>query len=180
MTLSPQQDTFSLGDTIWVESTIDKKLLDLVSGDSIFVDTFDFRIFSSVNKVLDTMRFYYAENSFDYLNAKGKFIVLTSSNVSKAQLLYEKGYHGQSIKFGMIPREVGNFDIGFYKLRDDLQDVDFPEDCQFNITDIKYRMNEGENNNYHLIDSFYHTIYPNSNFNENDFNHDGGYAFVVE
>lgn len=178
MSLSPELDTFSLGDTIWVESTINRKLLDLKSGDSIFVDTFDFKIHSGIDKYIDTTNIYFGENSFDYVNHTGKFIVF-NSNISTALLLYKKDISGQNIKFGMIPKETGNFIISFYNLRNDLVDINIPEECQINISDFKYRMNQGENNNYHLVDSFYHIIYPNSNYDENDFNHDGGYAFVV-
>ena len=178
MSLSPALDTFTLQDTIWIESTINRKLLDLTSGDSVFIDTFDFKINSGTNKFIPDVGTERAENKFSYVNEIGYFYV-NNLSISKGQLFFKKGINGQKIRFGMIPKETGIYDISFYLLTDNLRDVDFPKDCHVDIVEVFKRMNTGSNNNFHLVKDFYKEFFPDSDYDEDDFNHGGGYAFVV-
>jgi len=179
LSLSTDLDTFTLQDTIWIESAIDMKLLDLVSGDSIMVDSFDFMIYSKISKVIDTIGFAHGENSFMYLNKIGEFQVQNFSNGSKGRLVYAIKHGKQELRIGMIPKNTGLYDIVFYNLSDDLINLEFPEQCTVNIKNINYRMNMGNNNNFHLVMDAYKQFYPNSLYNEDGFNSSGGYAFVV-
>lgn len=179
LTLNPALDTFTLQDTIWIESTINRKLLDLTSGDSVFIDTFDFKINSGIKKFIPSLGTERAENKFSYVNNVGGFYV-NNLSISKGQLIYEKGIYGQKLRFGMIPKEKGVFKIGFYLLGDNLRDVDFPEDCHVDIVEVFKKMNTGTNNNFHLVKDYYKEFFPDSDYNEDDFNHGAGYAFVVQ
>ena len=178
-TLSPALDTFRLQDTIWIESIIEPKLLDLTSGDSIFIDTFDFRVNSNIIKFIPNVGWETAEHQFYYVDKAGQFKIFNYSFGSEALLLYAHESNKQKIRFGMIPKEVGVFDISFYLLSDNLRDVNFPEDCHVDIVDVTRRMNTGVDNNFYLVKDFYSKFFPDISFDEEDFNLTGGYAFVV-
>ena len=177
VSFSPAKDTFHIGDTIWIESNIYKNMFDKNSGDSIFVGDNDFKIIGAIDRFLENGDSPNAENDFDYVNDIGEFRVINLSNTSKIYLYYDYINDFQKLKVGIIPRILGIHKIAFYNKRKDLI-INLLDDCDESLT-INFNMNQGEDNNFHLVKWFYDEFYPDSDYSIDGFTHDGGYAFVV-
>jgi hypothetical protein len=182
-TIFPAKDTFQIGDTLWLESIIPDELTDKLTGKSIPVRNFDFKIESFILR-MDTlvqapdgkMLQPSASNDFSYLMNYGEFQIKDFSIFSVIKAHYEQENNNQKLRIGIIPIKRGLFEIEFNNLTDDLTNVNLTDgDCYENL-ELSYQMNENEeDNNYHLLlDS------PGQITSPEGFKQFGGYAFWVK
>ncbi|HFA49683.1 MAG TPA: hypothetical protein ENJ95_11790 [Bacteroidetes bacterium] len=173
--LSPEKDTFLIGDTIWVESEYEKMLLDKNSGDYIDIGKFDFRVKTGVIRI-DTLGYDSNPDNFEVLDIIGKFEVQPlGQNLSIIHIVYEDDNTGRSVKAGIILNATGIFHVSFTNIRPDIEDdIHLIESSCNQKISLSYNLNEGRENNYYL-EEYDENEVPS----EEDFRAFGGYNFVV-
>lgn len=170
-TLSPAIDTFSIGDTIWIEGILPNMLEDLNSKEMINITDFNFKTRIGIYS-FTTSEFNLADFSFEYINTKGAFEHHTTGTILVTKLIYEKEENQKAFKVGMIPIAPGGFYISFYNLTEDLFNVSLiNSNCQQSL-ELNYKMNDGQNN-FHFIEN------EPINISKEGFDKDGSYAFWV-
>ncbi|MFK7798217.1 MAG: hypothetical protein AB8E82_12240 [Aureispira sp.] len=105
LTVSPQ-DTFSIGDTIWIEMQSSPEVLDHYSGVYYNLDHLDL-FFEFIIQRLDTGYVNIATPSFNYIPVKGNLTYVYGDFEVRFESATERRF-----KFGIIPTQRGLFDIG--------------------------------------------------------------------
>lgn len=166
-------DSFRIGDTIWLSSTINPQLQDRITKSNINVSAFDFKIFCGLYR-RDTTVFDQAEKYFNFINSIGRFDSKISSTTVQTSVIYDNKNGLKSIKIGLVPKKTGIFSIGFFNLVDDYTNVKLTQsECVESIKGL-YNMNEGRDFNYYLIQKS-----PQEISTEEEYKKDGTYVFKV-
>ena len=149
--ISPAQDTFHVGDTIWISSTIPEELLDEENQKLTNVSDINFPILFNANQI-DTSDFAPAEHYFDYLIEEGELFFQNISTWVTIDLMYEQIGKQQKIRFGIIPQRAANIQLSFYSLTEELEAI-HPSNC-VGKTLLHYNVNGGdaEANHYYFIE----------------------------
>jgi hypothetical protein len=100
------QDTFSIGDTIWIEMQSDSDVLDHYSGNYYNLDHLDL-FFEFIMQRLDTSYINTATPYFNYVPVKGNLTYVDGNFEVRFESTTERTF-----KFGIIPTQRGLFDIG--------------------------------------------------------------------
>ncbi len=174
MTITPARDTFYTGDTIWLESTIPAWLEDGISGLTLKVSDFDFKVKAAVTR-LDSIPYLPGEDHFSYLYETGRFDITFLSQTVHTDVFYAGQPDGKKkLRIGIICRKKGLFQWAFYNLREDLHSVYFfNPDCNEQLH-VRYRMNGDADNHYYLVETSKNPI-PTAEV----FRLEAGYGFVV-
>lgn len=157
------KDTFSIGDTIWIEANFSDTLLDIISNKKYTIpDSFNLKSFLDISKLMDKNISYGdmpgAANSFNYHNIIGGVTVGGNEFVQYNEIFNNNRY---VFKFCIIPKERGIFSIWsigeiFEAPNDNLS---FLGDLGYNANGIKRyasqlifypNINNG-NTNYYLV-----------------------------
>ena len=146
LNITPQLDTFKIGDTMWLTSEISNKLEDLNGSELINVENFDFKIRIGFTQ-FNTEEFNVAEHHFDFINQVGE---INQTSMINTNVIFEEKEDSKALPVGLVPKKIGGFYISFYNLRDDLQEVSLIDTNCIQFVDINYNMNDG-NNNLHFI-----------------------------
>ena len=168
-------DSFRTGDTIWLSSTINEKLVDKSSNNSIDVSNFDFKIYSGINR-MDTTLIEDAEKYFGVINSIGKFEISFLSGTTNTKVVYDNTNKIKRLKIGLIPKKIGIYKIGFYNLTDDITRIKLTESECLETLNMSYTMNEGKDFNYYLLK---YSLQPFPISTENDYKKEGNYVFKV-
>lgn len=174
MTMTPGRDTFQVGDTIWLVSTIPAWLEDTISGLAMNVSEFDFRVKAAVTR-LDSIPYLPGEGHFSYIYELGRFDIHILSQTINTDVYYADGANGEKkLRIGMICRKKGLFQWAFYNLRDDIHGVNFFKPDCYEKLHVIYRMNGDADNHYYLVETSKNPI-PT----EEVFRLEAGFAFLV-
>ncbi len=153
--LSPAQETYHIGDTITISSTVNNPVYERETGKSYFLDDFKFYLVSYlyymdtlINDYSDFNRFEvlldssYKQNIFTY--SDGNNSILAQYNYKNNQYSYE---------FKLVAKEKGSYlfttgsDISY-----DGKNQFFEGKCSNISNDAKSYMNGRSDNNSHLLD----------------------------
>lgn len=168
-----EKDSFRIGDTIWLSSTINPQLQDRITKSNINVSAFDFKIFCGLYR-RDTTVFDQAEKYFNFINSVGRFDSKISSTTVQTSVIYDNKNGFKSIKIGLVPKKTGIFSIGFFNLVDDFTNVKLTQSkCIESIKGL-YNMNESRDFTYYLIQKS-----PQQISTEEEYKKDGTYVFKV-
>lgn len=173
--LSPEIDTFNLGDTIWIESNFDILLPDRSTGKKINIDNFDFKIKTGFSRI-DTLGYDSSIDNFEVINFKGRYDVKNlGANLSIIKVEYQNEIQFRSLKVGIVLKKKGIFQTSFTNISTDLEEnINLTEtNCTQKIR-LSYKMNDGEDNNYYLEQYDLNKI-PSLE----DFRRTGAYNFVI-
>lgn len=98
--ITPQVDTFHIGDTIWLTSTVNHLIEDRNLGDTVDISSFDFQTRVGIYKfVANANAFDYVE----YINQVGEFQLFTRH----IKMRYNFGENQRNIKIGLVPIKTG-------------------------------------------------------------------------
>ena len=181
--LSPALDTFHIGDTIWIQSIIDKMVFDIETGAHYLLEDYQFHPTTSMGKMdqnttdKDALRFFnyglISETDYEYYRYSGGISTLKG----------EYAYDGKKYElvYFLVPREKGLF-VFFHSLlfgfRDEHQP--FPGKCPKVPADAVTLLNNGSDNNIeflqHSPDPHYRWVLEEP---EDRFHRGGGYCFYV-
>ena len=153
MTLTPAQDTFSIGDTIWIHSSFSEEMLDLNSNKSYALEDFNFYTIFNFAQI-DINPFGHANTHFEIIILDGEATLIPRSNSSS---IIEIGYNYEDkiykANFGFIPKQNGLFhfvadsQIAFWGFD---REIDLSP-CKNERVEFIYKMNDGIDNNYEHI-----------------------------
>ena len=74
VSLSPEQDSFQIGDTITIEYVLDNLIVDTVSNMEIDVSSFDFAVFSGLHRIEDD-NWIVGEDEFEIIEIEGEIVI---------------------------------------------------------------------------------------------------------
>lgn len=158
MTISPSQDTFHIGDTIWCEMNLPNEILDKNSGE--YIDFTDYELFYtlSMDRVDTNTLLHTPILDFDLYAETGR--IDQDVNTFVYTYTYFKTINEKTFKIGLIPKQKGTFCLG-YSLASYFSRIEADDTKRLEITDTKcreemttesgIRINNG-NINYYLID----------------------------
>ncbi len=154
VSLSPELDTFRIGDTISIVSVFDHNVYEIKTGNRYQLNNWQFYPEAVVVK-LDTIQVdYNAARHFDfYADSLVNFAPFTYGNGSIRYVgQYTYADHNYSLSFHIIPQKVGlyGFDI-FSLLYPHNQNQDFEGRCRNKSSEAFMEMNKGIGNNSDLI-----------------------------
>ena len=171
----PAQDTFHVGDTIWISSTIPEELLDEENQEMLDVSDIKFPIIFAAGQV-DTLDFAPAEYYFDYVVEQGDLHFEYVATWIDVYLQYENIDKQQQIRFGIIPKRTAIIKILFDAKTEEVEAI-HPSDC-VGATSLYYKTNggDGEANNYYFIEE---SNNPWVQVTIDEYNMIGTYTFAV-
>mgnify|MGYP001201251036 CR=1 FL=1 len=171
--VTPQTDTFSVGDTLWLSSYIPAELEDSATGEKINVLNHDFKLESTIER-MDTLGALDAEYDFDIINEIGEQTIVIKGPYFTSKYKYLVQKDTQMLKIGLVPTKPGLYELVFYYLTKNLQAINLTDtDCKEHLS-LSNNMNNGADNNYHLL-----LESPNPIDTPEGFKKDSGYAFIV-
>lgn len=181
LTLSPAQDTFQLGDTIWVELDFDHTLTDVNGGVTNTFSNYNFRFEWQCEKINMTPL---EGHTVDYLFFVGILgttepVGLPSSGVSFYKVFPE--YDGQVYRFkcGFVLQDTGTFFVALNSYKPvagyDRQDGWDCSRISF-VLDTKINNGDPDENNYYLLKTSPEPVY--QKMTKERFG-TGGFVFVV-
>lgn len=172
---SPQQDTFRIGDTLWIESLIESKLINQLDNSLVDMSDIEYKIYGDIHRYNEEVTSP-PEYDFNYVNKNGAVSISNIGPYAALELSYESEVHNdRRLRVGFVPQVAGLYRVIFYYLTEDYTSIQgiIEKGCSENITFI-YTMNNNESdNNYHLLEG-YPEIATSEGFREG-----GGYAFWV-
>ena len=183
------QDTFHIGDTIWISLDMPNQVLDRASGE--YIDWTNFELFFEAGfSRLDTPTPATGDLDFDIIQNIGEAKRLVNGSVDI--FLHTQATNNKKFRVGFIAKRAGLYSGGvFFPLEYLLieQNSFFEErlkvsnpDCQENISGKSTIRVNGGNVNYHLVDGICQTTWDGLEICTHEYDHFntvGGFAFVV-
>ena len=141
--ISPLTDTMKIGDTMWLESTIQHQLLEQNSGGFVNVTDYEFKVRTGINYI-DAENLPEAGGDFEVVNEQGQYFQNRTGEVILTNVIYQKNDNEKSFRAGLVPLKTGIFQTAFYNLAEDLscENITFKGNEKNNI-EIVYTMNAG-------------------------------------
>ncbi len=180
-TLTPAQDTFNLGDTIWIEMDFPEEMTDVNGGIKNTFRNYDFRIELGCERIdvnpgqaktVDFLRFHEVLGRDSIINLPG-------AGVSGYRIfpIFQNGSY--RFKCGLITEKKGFFTFGVTPVWFDENEERFHINgqCDNIPLDIGSKL-IGAEGNFHMLKYSAEPVYPN--FPKDRFENYGGYCFVVQ
>ncbi len=149
--LTPQIDTFKIGDTIWVSSDFSNEIKELNYSEPITLKDFDFRSELTIEKI-SVDPFQNANLEFDIIEKQGNLNLIPLIGTSTFLVEYDYVDDTYKVDFGFVPQGKGLYTLVLSSLiTEDSESLSTRPDCKEEIKSIEYLLNGGENNNYEFI-----------------------------
>jgi len=187
LTISPHQDTFQLGDTIWCEMDLPNLILNKQTGENVDFSNFDL-FFKTFIYRKDTSISMEATTQFNIEPIVGSIDQQAGSPFTYTYIHFPSS-DNKHFKLALIPTKAGTFTLNivlptyFYDLENDVELKIKQTSCEqyiYHFYDIP--VNNG-NFNWHLIQGVcQYDLYEQDTFcHTNPLNYDDGtYSFVVQ
>ena len=174
VSLTPQIDTFQLGDTLSLAINFPQELVDKQGGIANTFENFDFRF--EISGYRYDVQEENTSQMFDLISEAGSDTVLAfnSFDILRFTPLYDGSQY--TYRGSLVLKKTGTFVIYISCYNDDTSDpLEIIGKCDHVPLYIYCMTNNGENNNVELV-SPYHG---NSSFWEDQFKISGGFALIV-
>ena len=166
--LWPARDTFRVGDTIWVESVFSKRMVEATTGREFTIE--------NVEWVPDILIFPLTR----------EIIALYKKDIELFPPWEELGSYGfdgamYSLKYHMVLKDTGLY-IHCLQLDEtshDYSELEFEGKCPSYGVEVQMRVNEGDNNNIHMLQQSPHYFFINYYSKPEVFYTNGCYCFRV-
>jgi len=154
-TLTPAQETYHIGDTITISSTVNNPIYERKTGNSYMLDDFKFYLRSKIY-YLDTLKndysnFYRFELLLDSTHEMSVYTYSTNSNSILGQYTYQNNQY--TYEFKLVAKEKGSYlfsqGSGIWSRGEDQY---FEGKCTNTDIDAKFYMNNRADNNSYLLD----------------------------
>ena len=184
-TTYPLEDTLSIGDTLWIRANFSHEFNDLNSGELYVLENFTY--FTEFNIAqIDTTVLIEAAPKFGYVIKEGNFTTIPLTGGFFVGLIEYKYQNDAYIsELGLIPLYKGVYGFSFSSpVLEDLDNgisVSISDDCESENVNIVYITNEGEHNNYYLLQNSPIPEIPEiESVDFEKYKESGVYAFVVK
>jgi hypothetical protein len=157
-----QGDTFSIGDTIWMEMSLPNELIDHQTGESIDLSDFDLYLRFNVEKI-DTMYVNTSIYNFELVERVGSFSQSGGGRFLSTYVHF-KDIKDKRFQIGIIPKKKGVYAMALslpleYGVFEDSLDSDdwiklFPSTCYHFITKYSGTRFVGGCPNYYLMRNY--------------------------
>lgn len=154
-TSSPQKDTFRMGDTIWIESSILPILTNQIDNTTANTSNLEYLFFGGIIRYNEPKPAF-SEADFVYINQLGSVSIQNIGSYTTLNLTYQSDQNSlKKLKVGCLPKKPGLYVIAFYYLTEDYYFVDglIDPECAERIA-FTYNMNNDGDNNYHLLEGY--------------------------
>lgn len=160
ISISPSRDTFHVGDTIWVESTVENILVNTLDGSETDISQLPLKFEASVDEY-NLNGYVFSSQLFSYINASGAFKFVDLGGPSFLKVLFEEaGSHARKFKVGVVINSIGtgegtfNFEMGY--LRPDYEDYEILNKKCLDMIKFRFNTNEGrDSSGYYLLPPTY-------------------------
>lgn len=175
ISIYPAQDTFHVGDTIWIESSVNSMIINNLNGEEVDISTLRLKFDMAITAYNEDSHLF-ADHFFSYTNIVGGVFpgaVLT-------RIIYQdSSKESRKFKVGVIPTNTstgkGTFYLTFGFLRPDYEEAELLNKNCLDLISFRYNSNEGrDNSSYNLL--------PNSvtqTITQAEFTKFGSFAFRV-
>lgn len=185
-------DTFSIGDTLWIEMNLPNELVDHQTGELINLSEFNLYLEFSVNR-MDTTFVNNAINDFDLIEKEG-FFQQERQGRFLVTYTYFKSILEKKLHLGVVPKKAGVYSLSLslpvaYALAEESTDPDdwvniISCNCKQGIAELSGTRFEGGAFNYYLVKQYpcVQSSFDNTTICYGDsvfMAHGGGHAFVV-
>lgn len=171
-TFIPAQDTFRINDTITLQAHFSDLLLDSLSLKYYRAENIVFECAASLSKI-DTLASFLPLYAFTYEVVTGGIFAESIGDGFMIKFDYEEGVY--KFEVNIVPQKTGLYAFNLSSLA--LQEVDFQQHCRDESMNVFFSLNNGEENNYHLLSLSPEQVWSNMSFY--DVNRLGIYVFHV-
>lgn len=180
--VTPAQDTFSQGDTLWIEANIDKHVRVLDQDATIYLEGFNFFTKLVISEISDTLERYIPNPNV--LVSVGELEVLPLQTAIAYPILYEETADAYRFKAGLILEVAGLFHLGFSTRGSTLERYEHPAlyTCNNNRRDqvqIYYQNSATDRERYERLFLQTKVPYLLDLIDFQRYSDFGGYTFVV-
>jgi hypothetical protein len=139
---SPSVDTFTVGDTLWVEADIDKYVAVEDNDERIFLEAFNFFTTLIISEISDTVENYAVE--IEIIEEIGTVEILDLPTLQVYPLFFVENDDAYLFKAGIVFNEPGRYYISFDTEPESYKFYEHPavylcEDTRRNDMDVGYR-----------------------------------------
>jgi hypothetical protein len=176
VSVTPQQDSFRIGDTIWIENIFSDQVYNYKSGKSYKVENFDFEstmVISDLNTPEPAKSYPKPKITTYQGKTEGNFI--QSSDHQAIYIYYKYDSSTYKYKAAFIPDKPGFYMLQFFSYLD-ADKVDITA-CGNETLYMQYETNNAGDNNYEMVK--YAKDHEYAALSIEDFNKIGGYCFHV-
>jgi len=182
MTTYPSQDTFHIGDTLWVEFSFDKNVALFNSDKTIRLDSFNFFSKFYIAEISDTIADY--DVYMDTFIVKGKLEYLPLTYLTLYPITYAETADQYQFKMGVVINEPGLYYIGMDTNPDLYEFYNHPalftcEDNKRNRVDIYYQNSSTSQSSFDNIFKQTNVEYLRDLVGYEDYSRGGGIAIIV-
>lgn len=160
ISISPSRDTFHVGDTIWVESTVENILVNTLDGSETDISQLPLKFTASITEY-NQNGYVFSSHLFSYVNVVGTFELVDLGGPNFTQVYYEAdGSHARTFKVGVVINSKGTgdgtfeFDLGY--LRPDYEEYEVLNKKCLDMIKFRFNTNEGrDSSGYYLLPPTY-------------------------
>ncbi len=175
VSIAPLQDTFDIGDTLFLAINFPKKMIDKQAEIENVFENYDFRIEVSGSRY--DIRHSVVSHIIDLTSQVGKDSLLSYSSFDIFRL--NPNFDGNEYHYNglLILQESGVFALSIYCFSDNrINPFEITGNCDHLNVHFYCDTNEGMDNNVELVKPYF---VGNPDNWDNDFKKNGGFAFVV-
>lgn len=177
--ITPSKDTFSIGDTIWIENSFNDVLLNKNYNKTYTIKDFDFKS-NMVIKDLNTPKYATSYKDPKLITIEG---TTTGANIGTVdyQVLYigyDYANNQYKYKVAFVVDKPGFYYLGFFSYRTGVNrdDIDITE-CPSENMKVTYKTNNHGDNNYEMVKNAVDPTF--SVLSKEEFDENGGYCFYI-
>ena len=179
ITLVPAQDSFNIGDTIWIEINLPDKITDENGGIENIFSNFDFRIelacelLDSVPSLAQTTNYL----GLHTLVGQDSVVALSGAYLQFYQIIPDYISQSYRYKCALTTRQKGQFVLFIAPFDHQTEPFEFSGKCDRVALHFTSRLNNDDDNNFEDFKKRQHPSY--SAWNIERFHNNGGFYFVV-
>ena len=179
ITVYPVRDTFHVGDTIWVESTVENFLVNNLDGSETNLSKLPLKFDASVDEY-NQNGYVFSSQLFSYVNELGAFKFVDLGGPTYLKVSFEDvDNHARKFKVGIVINSLGTgegtfkFLMGY--LRPDYEAYEVLNKKCLDIIEFQFDANDGrDSSSYYLLPPTYTDVVTMKEFLKY-----GGFAFRV-
>lgn len=160
LTISPSQDTFHIGDTLWVESSVTSLMINNLDGSETDISQLPLIFTASITEY-NQNGYIFSSHLFSYINEVGGFELADTGGPNFWHVFYvPNGTQERKFKVGMVINSkgtgAGTFEFDFGCLRPDYESYEILNKKCLDYISFRFDTNENrDSSSYYLLPPTY-------------------------